>query len=70
MRRALGERRGEHRYVLTVPGRGYRFVGDVHEQSLTDPLPAAKPLRTLAVLPFRLLSGAPDDTWQTGMADT
>jgi DNA-binding winged helix-turn-helix (wHTH) protein/TolB-like protein/Tfp pilus assembly protein PilF len=29
IRKALGERRGEHRYVVTVPGRGYRFVADV-----------------------------------------
>jgi pimeloyl-ACP methyl ester carboxylesterase len=29
VRRALGERAGEHRYILTEAGRGYRFVGDV-----------------------------------------
>lgn len=29
LRRVLGEGRGEHRYVVTVPGRGYRFVADV-----------------------------------------
>ncbi len=29
LRRALGERRGEHRFVVTVPGRGYTFVADV-----------------------------------------
>jgi DNA-binding winged helix-turn-helix (wHTH) protein/TolB-like protein/Tfp pilus assembly protein PilF len=31
LRKALGENRGEHRYVVTVPGRGYRFVADVRE---------------------------------------
>jgi DNA-binding winged helix-turn-helix (wHTH) protein/TolB-like protein/Flp pilus assembly protein TadD len=31
IRKALGESRGEHRYVVTVPGRGYRFVADVRE---------------------------------------
>lgn len=31
LRRALGERVGEHRYVVTVPGRGYTFVADVCE---------------------------------------
>jgi DNA-binding winged helix-turn-helix (wHTH) protein/TolB-like protein/Tfp pilus assembly protein PilF len=31
IRKALGENRGEHRYVVTVPGRGYRFVADVRE---------------------------------------
>jgi DNA-binding winged helix-turn-helix (wHTH) protein/Tol biopolymer transport system component len=28
LRRALGERSGEHRYILTVPGSGYSFVGE------------------------------------------
>src|ERR1043165_1843472 len=31
LRRALGERAGEHRYVVTVPGRGYSFVSEVRE---------------------------------------
>jgi pimeloyl-ACP methyl ester carboxylesterase/DNA-binding winged helix-turn-helix (wHTH) protein len=29
LRRALGERAGEHRYIVTEAGRGYRFVADV-----------------------------------------
>ena len=29
LRRALGESRGENRYITTVPGRGYCFVADV-----------------------------------------
>ena len=29
LRKVLGENRGDHRYVLTIPGRGYRFVADV-----------------------------------------
>ena len=28
LRRALTEKRGEHRFVATQPGRGYRFVAD------------------------------------------
>ena len=31
LRKALGERVGEHRYIVTVPGRGYSFVSDVRE---------------------------------------
>jgi Tol biopolymer transport system component/DNA-binding winged helix-turn-helix (wHTH) protein len=31
LRKALGEHRGEHRYIVTVPGRGYCFVADVRE---------------------------------------
>ncbi|EIL98837.1 winged helix-turn-helix domain-containing protein [Rhodanobacter thiooxydans] len=70
LRRALGETRGEHRYILTVPGRGYRFVAPVRVASSTDPALAAKPLRTLAVLPFRLLQPVADEVLQTGVADT
>lgn len=29
IRRALGERRHEHRFIVTEPGRGYRFVASV-----------------------------------------
>jgi DNA-binding winged helix-turn-helix (wHTH) protein/tetratricopeptide (TPR) repeat protein len=29
LRKALGEKRGENRYIVTDPGRGYRFVADV-----------------------------------------
>jgi len=31
LRKALGERVGEHRYVVTVPKRGYCFVAEVRE---------------------------------------
>jgi len=30
LRKALGESAGEHRYIVTLPGQGYRFVADVH----------------------------------------
>ena len=29
LRKALGERAGEHRYVVTIPGRGYKFAAPV-----------------------------------------
>ena len=32
LRKALGERPDEHHYIVTVPGRGYQFVADVHER--------------------------------------
>ncbi len=31
VRRALGEKAAQPRYIVTMPGRGYRFVADVHE---------------------------------------
>ncbi len=31
LRKTLGERRGEHRFIATVPGRGFKFVAEVRE---------------------------------------
>src|SRR5262245_19571120 len=31
LRKALGESQDNHRYILTIPGRGYRFVAEVRE---------------------------------------
>ena len=31
LRKALGEKPDDHHYIVTVPGRGYRFVADVRE---------------------------------------
>ena len=41
LRRILGESRAEHRYLLTVPGRGYRFVADVTSLDLAGLAPPA-----------------------------
>jgi TolB-like protein/DNA-binding winged helix-turn-helix (wHTH) protein/Tfp pilus assembly protein PilF len=30
LRKALGENPKQHRFILTVPGRGYRFIADTH----------------------------------------
>lgn len=69
LRRALGEHPGEHRYILTVPGCGYRFVAEV--RAAADAAPATKPLRTLAVLPFAVLvPSTGDEANELGMADT
>ncbi|HYO13933.1 MAG TPA: winged helix-turn-helix domain-containing protein [Thermoanaerobaculia bacterium] len=52
LRKALGERASESRYVVTVPGRGYCFAGEVVEvlrestgeiQVVPDPPPSATP---------------------------
>jgi TolB-like protein/DNA-binding winged helix-turn-helix (wHTH) protein/tetratricopeptide (TPR) repeat protein len=41
VRRALGEKPGEHRFVVTVPGRGFRFVAEVTRRERLAPAPAA-----------------------------
>lgn len=40
LRRIFGEKPGEHRYIVTVPGRGYRFVADVRK---SDGAPKSEP---------------------------
>jgi TolB-like protein len=51
LRRVLGEARGQHRYIATVPGRGYQFVADVRASRDTSTSLDAPP-RSIVVLPF------------------
>lgn len=58
LRRVLGERPDEHRFIVTVPGRGYRFVADVTTGTLDEPAPARrKSLAVGAVLTAIALAG-------------
>jgi DNA-binding winged helix-turn-helix (wHTH) protein/tetratricopeptide (TPR) repeat protein len=38
LRKALGESPNDHRYIVTVPGRGYRFVAEVRAASEENPM--------------------------------
>ncbi len=61
LRRALGDGQGGNRYLVTTPGRGYRFVGPVTLSELNPPAaPAAavKPIHNLPVLMTRLVGRA------------
>lgn len=49
LRNALGERPHEHRYIETIPWRGYRFVANVKEIRTED---FGKKIDSIAVLPF------------------
>jgi adenylate cyclase len=69
LRRLFGEGRGEHRYIATVPGRGYQLVAPV--RIATRPVPH-EPLATVsvAVLPFVNVSADPEyDFFADGLAD-
>ena len=33
LRKVLGERKNEHRFLVTVPGKGYKFVAELNEES-------------------------------------
>ncbi|MCA1815361.1 MAG: winged helix-turn-helix domain-containing protein [Acidobacteria bacterium] len=76
LRKALGDDQAAHRYIETVPKKGYRFAADVEElgggpagqtQAVRDvtaveeePGPAVKAIDTLAILPFVNVSADPD----------
>lgn len=71
LRRLLGEKRVEHRYIVTVPGRGYRFVSDVRILTTRTETPAAATVKAIAVLPFvPLIAEHRDPALELGMADT
>ncbi|MGH9676516.1 MAG: winged helix-turn-helix domain-containing tetratricopeptide repeat protein, partial [Candidatus Acidiferrum sp.] len=58
LRRVLGESRGENRFIVTVPGKGYRFIAPLEAgREEPDELPQRV---TLAVLPFENLSADPE----------
>lgn len=33
LRKIFGEKRDEHRFIVTIPGKGYRFIADVEEEN-------------------------------------
>ena len=64
LRKALGESVGNQRYIVTVPGRGYRFIREPAELRSDAVLPMetvrSPPDRpSIAVLPFQNMSGDP-----------
>lgn len=63
LRRAFGEKLGEHRFIVTIPGQGYRFVAPVSSVmgAPAEPIPPlARPRRALigAVALVVLVAGA------------
>ena len=84
IRKALGANKNGHRYVETVPRRGYRFVATVTRLSQESQDQDERQLaissahsgahsqaskRSIAVLPFKLIGEASDEYLGVGMAD-
>ena len=66
LRKALDEDQSGQSYLITVPGRGYRFIGLV--ESSNEPALPDKP--SIAVLPFQNMSDDPQQEYfADGMAE-
>jgi TolB-like protein len=67
LRKALEEAHGGQTYVVTVSGRGYRFIGlDSPDSTRTTDIrqgPSLPERPSIAVLPFTNLSGAPEQEY-------
>ena len=76
LRKLFGEKPGEHRFIVTVPGRGYRLVATVRATAgCTYPFNGGEPpaghIRSLAVLPFkRLVEESRNEALELGVADS
>jgi DNA-binding winged helix-turn-helix (wHTH) protein/tetratricopeptide (TPR) repeat protein len=69
LRRVLGERKGENRFIVTVAGHGYRFVA-IASKRTTVAGNTSVSQRRIAVLPFKpLVEKHQDEALQLGMAD-
>jgi TolB-like protein len=75
-RGAIGDNGDEQRLIRTIARKGFRFVGEVREESGSIESPAARPIAPLligpaiAVLPFTNMSGDPEqDYFADGMVE-
>jgi DNA-binding winged helix-turn-helix (wHTH) protein/tetratricopeptide (TPR) repeat protein len=78
LRKALGERPDEHRYVVTIPGVGYQFAAPV-ERDVDAPerdvvresigVAGDRAIRSIAVLPFIELAPGGDEYLELGLTD-
>ena len=75
LRRVLGERKNEHKYIITIPGVGYRFAPYVRESVVRPNIRNVGPggdqkITCIAVLPFKSIGqNEMDPSFGIGMAD-
>lgn len=78
LRRILGEHPQDHRFIVTIPGHGYRFVAKVNEipdrpsnGTPGDGAPDKKRLRSIAILPAHFIGPDKEDEFLgLALADT
>lgn len=64
LRKALADEAGEQRWIVTVPGRGYRFLRDPHlGQADNNAGPRVLDRPSIAVLPFANLGASADQEY-------
>ena len=75
LRRIFGERKNEHKFIITIPGVGYRFAPYVRESTGASSIPRItasdqQKVTSIAVLPLRSLSdNETDSALGVGIAD-
>lgn len=62
LRKAFGEKRGDHRHIETISKRGYRLIAPVNgkEREVGMPVRLPPPQQSIAVLPFLNMSADPE----------
>jgi Tol biopolymer transport system component/DNA-binding winged helix-turn-helix (wHTH) protein len=53
LRKALGEGPAEHRYIVTLPGQGYRFVAEVRQLESPNDVPSRPQLESVPTEPVK-----------------
>jgi DNA-binding winged helix-turn-helix (wHTH) protein/TolB-like protein/Tfp pilus assembly protein PilF len=85
LRKALGDNSGDSKYIVTIPGRGYRFIADVKTLMgednfiverrtrarlvVEDIIESEFQAKTLCVLPFKSFGTKGDEYLGLGIAD-
>jgi TolB-like protein len=63
VRKAIGDDGESQRLIRTMPRKGLRFVGEVHEENEAKPATPPAPRLSIVVLPFENLSRDPEEEY-------
>ncbi|WP_298467934.1 winged helix-turn-helix domain-containing protein [uncultured Erythrobacter sp.] len=63
LRKALGDRRGDHQHIETISKRGYRLIAPVDDIAPSGARPTPTLDNKLAILPFANIGGDPDSAF-------
>ncbi len=60
LRKALGEKRGDHRFIVTVPGKGYRFIGETSSGHDTELIVESHRIQRITIEEHEHVTEEPD----------